>query len=32
MEALVWGYGLIEGPRADGEGGLYFSDVTRGGV
>lgn len=31
-ETLASGYGLIEGPREDPEGGLYFSDVTRGGV
>jgi D-xylonolactonase len=32
LEALVTGYGLVEGPRDDGAGGLFFSDVTRGGV
>lgn len=32
LETLAWGYGLIEGPRADAEGGLYFSDVPNGGV
>ena len=32
IEMLTWGFGLIEGPRPDPEGGLYFSDVTRGGV
>jgi gluconolactonase len=32
LETLVSGYGLIEGPRVDSEEGLYFSDVTRGGV
>jgi gluconolactonase len=32
FEAIVTGYGLIEGPRDDGAGGLFFSDVTRGGV
>lgn len=32
LETLASGYGLIEGPREDPEGGLYFSDVTRGGV
>jgi xylono-1,5-lactonase len=32
VETLAFGYGLIEGPRVDGEGGLYFSDVTNGGV
>jgi D-xylonolactonase len=32
IESLAWGYGLIEGPRVDGAGNLYFSDVTNGGV
>lgn len=32
LETLVSGYGLIEGPRADAEGGLFFSDVPNGGV
>ncbi|HZJ62973.1 MAG TPA: SMP-30/gluconolactonase/LRE family protein [Kofleriaceae bacterium] len=32
LEPLAWGYGLIEGPRCDGAGNLYFSDVTNGGV
>lgn len=32
MEALAWGYGLIEGPCVDGEGALLFSDVPNGGV
>jgi gluconolactonase len=32
VETLCWGYGLIEGPRVDGAGNLYFSDVTNGGV
>ena len=32
IEMLAWGFGLIEGPRPDAEGNLYFSDVTRGGV
>ena len=32
VEALAWGYGLIEGPRADDQGNLYFSDVPNGGV
>ncbi len=32
METLVSGYGLIEGPRVDTHGNLYFSDVTNGGV
>jgi gluconolactonase len=32
VEALAWGYGLLEGPRVDAEGALYFADVTKGGV
>jgi xylono-1,5-lactonase len=32
IETLAHGYGLIEGPRVDDEGGLHFSDVTNGGV
>lgn len=32
METLAFGYGLIEGPRTDAEGNLYFSDVPGGGV
>ncbi len=32
MEALAWGYGLVEGPRVDAEDNLYFSDVHGGGV
>jgi gluconolactonase len=32
METLTFGYGLLEGPRPDADGGIYFSDVTRGGV
>jgi len=32
VETLAWGYGLVEGPRADDQGNLYFSDVHRGGV
>ena len=32
LDAIAWGYGLIEGPRADAAGGLYFSDVPNGGV
>src|SRR4029079_6322285 len=32
MELLASGYGLIEGPRVDPEGNLYFSDVHNGGV
>jgi gluconolactonase len=32
MEVLASGYGLVEGPRFDTKGGLYFSDVHGGGV
>ena len=32
LEALAWGYGLIEGPCCDEQGNLYFSDVPNGGV
>jgi len=32
MEILASGYGLVEGPRFDAQGGLYFSDVHGGGV
>ncbi len=32
IETLASGYGLIEGPRCDKKGGLYFSDVRGGGV
>lgn len=32
LETLAHGYGLIEAPRIDPEGNLYFSDVTKGGV
>lgn len=32
IEILASGYGLIEGPRADAHGNLYFSDVPNGGV
>jgi gluconolactonase len=32
LEALAWGYGLVEGPRVDPAGNLYFSDVHHGGV
>ena len=32
LETLAWGYGLVEGPRADAHGNLYFSDVHKGGV
>ena len=32
IETIASGYGLIEGPRVDGENRLYFSDVDKGGV
>ncbi|MEO5901146.1 MAG: SMP-30/gluconolactonase/LRE family protein [Ilumatobacteraceae bacterium] len=32
IETLAWGYGLVEGPRVDDQGNLYFSDVHKGGV
>jgi xylono-1,5-lactonase len=32
IETLAHGYGLIEGPRVDAAGNLFFSDVHRGGV
>lgn len=32
MEAIAWGYGLPEAPRADAAGHLWFSDVMGGGV
>ncbi len=32
MEALAWGYGLVEAPRVDDAGHLWFSDVLGGGV
>ena len=32
VETLAHGYGLIEGPRVDSDGNLFFSDVTNGGV
>src|SRR5947208_12859314 len=32
METLVFGYGLVEAPRVDGTGNLYFSDAIDGGV
>ena len=32
LETIASGYGLIEGPRVDADGNLYFSDVTNGGV
>ena len=32
IETLAWGYGLVEGPRVDAAGNLFFSDVHGGGV
>src|SRR2546428_237699 len=32
METLASGYGLVEAPRVDGAGNLYFSDAIDGGV
>jgi D-xylonolactonase len=32
IELLASGYGLVEGPRVDADGNLYFSDVHGGGV
>jgi xylono-1,5-lactonase len=32
METLVSGYDLLEAPRSDSEGRVYFSDVSKGGV
>ena len=32
LEAVAWGFGLLEGPRVDDAGNLYFSDVPNGGV
>jgi sugar lactone lactonase YvrE len=32
FETLADGYGLVEGPRPDGRGGVLFSDVVGGGV
>jgi D-xylonolactonase len=32
LETIAWGYGLVEGPRTDGDNNLYFSDVIGGGV
>jgi len=31
-ETLAFGYGLVEGPTVDDDGGVYFSDVVGGGV
>jgi hypothetical protein len=32
METLAFGYGLVEAPRVDAAGNLYFSDAVAGGV
>jgi gluconolactonase len=32
LTAIAWGYELVEGPRTDGEGNLYFTDAMGGGV
>lgn len=32
IEQIATGYGLVEGPRVDADGNLYFSDVHGGGV
>jgi gluconolactonase len=32
LQAVAWGFGLLEGPRVDDDGSLYFSDVPNGGV
>ncbi len=32
VRRIASGFGLVEGPRVDGKGNLYFADVTRGGV
>jgi gluconolactonase len=32
LTAIAWGYRLVEGPRTDGEGNLYFTDAMGGGV
>jgi sugar lactone lactonase YvrE len=32
LELLAWGFGLVEGPRTDAKGTLYFTDATKGGV
>lgn len=32
VETLAYGFGLVEGPRCDADGNLYFSDVPNGGV
>jgi gluconolactonase len=32
LEVLATGFGLVEGPRVDAAGRLYFSDALKGGV
>jgi sugar lactone lactonase YvrE len=32
LELLAWGFGLVEGPRTDEAGNLYFTDAMKGGV
>jgi sugar lactone lactonase YvrE len=32
VEALAWGFGLVEAPCAGGDGSVFFSDVLGGGV
>ena len=32
LELLAWGFALVEGPRTDVEGNLYFTDAPRGRV
>ncbi len=32
LELLASGFGLVEGPRTDADGNLYFTDITKGGV
>src|SRR5256885_2087669 len=32
METIAYGYGLVEAPRVDENGNLYFSDALGGGV
>ena len=31
MEMLLWGYGLVEAPRVNEAGQVYFTDVLNGG-
>jgi xylono-1,5-lactonase len=32
LEPIAWGYALVEGPRTDANGNLYFTDAMGGGV